>query len=106
MRPNVLFVYYSYTQQTRRVVDAMASALTAKGCDVATAALDFTDSRYGRRFAELPMRFPVLKIVGMLPAQLRRKTAAIAISPEAQAGDYDLVVSALPPIVSGSPPGA
>jgi flavodoxin len=30
--PSVLLVYYSYTQQTRRVVEEMASVLRGRGC--------------------------------------------------------------------------
>jgi menaquinone-dependent protoporphyrinogen IX oxidase len=94
--PKVLFVYYSFSQQTQRVVDAMAGALTARGCDVTTAAIEFTDARYLKRFAKVPMRHPMLEIVGMLPAQLRRKTGEIRIPVEAQSGDYDLVVFGSP----------
>ena len=40
-RPRVLFVYYTYTQQTRKVVDAMAKAFRERGCDVHEAPIDF-----------------------------------------------------------------
>jgi hypothetical protein len=30
-RPSVLFVYYTYTQQTRKVIDAMADVLRDRG---------------------------------------------------------------------------
>ena len=33
-RPRVLFVYYTYTQQSLRVVEAMADALRERGCEV------------------------------------------------------------------------
>ena len=94
--PKVLFVYYSFSQQTQRVVDAMADVLTERGCDVTKAAIEFTDSRYVERFRKVPMRRPMLEIVGMLPAQLRRKTGEIRIPEEAQSGDYDLVVFGSP----------
>ncbi len=40
----VLFVYYSYTQQTQMVVQGMAEAL--RGCEVQNAAIEFTHPRY------------------------------------------------------------
>ena len=68
----------------------------ARGCDVTMAPLEFTDPHYGPRFRTLPMKWPIAKIVGMLPAQARRKTGDIRIPPEASAGDYDLVVLGAP----------
>ena len=95
-RPRVLFVYYSFTKQTEMVVDVMADELTARGCDVTKAALEFPDARYGGRFSKLPMPWPIWHIVTMLVPQRRRKTGAIGIPPEAQQGDYDLVVFGSP----------
>lgn len=92
----VLLVYYTFTQQTGSVIDVMAGALKARGCEVTQALIEFTDPHYSKRFAKLPMRFPVLKIVGMLPAQARHKTGEIGIPPEAREGDYDLVVFGSP----------
>ena len=91
----VLFVYYSFTQQTRRVADTMAGALRKRGCEVTEAAIEFTDEHYGKRFASRPMKWSVARIVGMLPAQARRKTGDIQIPPEVE-GDYDLVVIGSP----------
>ena len=95
-KPKVLIVYYTFTQQTGRVVEAMAERFTEHGCDVTRAAIEFTDPRHGKKFSKLPMRFPVVKIVSMLPSQLRRKTGEIGIPAEAQDGDYDLVVFGSP----------
>ena len=47
-RPRVLFVYYTYTQQSLRVVEAMADVLRERGCDVRQAGIDFTDERWRR----------------------------------------------------------
>jgi hypothetical protein len=33
-KPSVLFVYFTYTQQTLKVVEAMAGVLRGRGCDV------------------------------------------------------------------------
>jgi menaquinone-dependent protoporphyrinogen IX oxidase len=93
----VLFVYFSFTQQTRRVADTMADVLRARGHDVTMAALEFTDPHYGKRFEKRPMSWPIAKIVGMLPAQRRKKkTGEIRIPREAEDGDYDLVVIGAP----------
>ena len=94
--PHVLFVYYSFTQQTRRVADTMADTLRGRGYDVTEAALEFTDPHYGERFSKRPMSWPIAKITGMLPAQVRKKTGDIKIPPAASGGDYDLVVIGSP----------
>ena len=60
------------------------------------ARIEFTDQRWAKRFEKVPMRFPMIKIVGMLPAQIRQATGEIRIPPEAQDGDYDLVVIGSP----------
>jgi hypothetical protein len=87
----VLFVYYSYSQQTLQVVEAMGEAFRARGWDVARAAIEFTDARYAERFSRFPLRRPYLDLLGMLPAQLRRATGSIRVPAEAQSGGYDLV---------------
>jgi flavodoxin len=94
--PHVLVVYYSFTQQTRHVADTMADTLWARGCEVTKASIEFTDKRYGSRFARRPMRFSIAKICGMLPAQVRKKTGDIKIPPAASEGHYDLVVIGSP----------
>ena len=94
--PKVLIVYYTFTKQTGLVVEAMASRFAERSCDVTKAALEFTDPRHGKKFSTLPMHWPVVKIVSMLPSQLRRKTGEIGIPPNAQGGDYDLVVFGSP----------
>jgi hypothetical protein len=90
-KPQVLLVYYTYTQQARLVVDAMADVFRERGCEVKLAAIEFTDKRYVERFSRFPLRHRYLDIFGMLPAQLRRATGEIRIPDEAQGGDYDLV---------------
>jgi hypothetical protein len=42
-RPRVLLLYYSHTQQSQRVSEAMAETLRGRGCDVSQAAIGFTD---------------------------------------------------------------
>ena len=79
-KPSVLFIYFTYTNQTRKVIDAMAEVLRGRGCDVQLAAIEFTDPRYAGRFKEFPMPHPFRELVGMIPAESpRRRPAKIAI---------------------------
>jgi len=90
-RPQVLLLYYTYTQQTLMVIEAMAGVLRERGCEVRQARIEFTDPRYADRFSRFPLRHALLDILGMLPAQLRRATGEIRIPEEAREGEYDLV---------------
>ena len=90
-RPRVLFVYYSYTQQTRSVVEAMAEVLRERNCEVVQAPIEFTDARYAKRFTVFPLRHVYRDLFGMIPAQIRGATGEIRIPDVAQEGDYDLV---------------
>ena len=94
--PKVLIVYYTLTKQVGRVVDAMATALEERGCSVTKALIAFTDERYLPKLSQFPMKRPMLQIPVILPAQLRHKTGEIVIPPEAENGDYDLVITASP----------
>lgn len=96
VKPKVLIVYYSLTRQAGRVADAMASALESRGCEVTKALIEFTDQRWVPKLSEFPMKRPFPQITSILPAQLRHKTGEIRVPPEAQAGDYDLVLLASP----------
>jgi flavodoxin len=95
-RPKVLVVYFSLTQQSGRVAESMAQALTARGCDATKALIEFTDERWVPKLSQFPMNRPFPQIVSILGAQLRHKTGEIRIPPEAQEGDYDLVLIASP----------
>jgi flavodoxin len=95
-QPRILFVYYTFSKQTGRVVDAMADVAAAKGYDVTKAELEFTDPKYRKHLDQVPMRRPMPQITHMLIPQRRRKTGEIRIPPEAQEGDYDLVVFGSP----------
>jgi len=90
-RPRVLIVYYTYTQQSKLVAEAMAEALRARGCEVRQAPIGFTDRRWSERFTRLPLKHAILDVVGMLPAQLRGATGEIEIPEDARGGGYDLV---------------
>src|SRR5205809_1127774 len=78
-RPRVLFVYYSHTEQAKRVCDAMAEVLRGRGCDVSQAGIEFTDPHYAKNFKEFPFRHAVFSILPLLCPQLRRKTGEIRI---------------------------
>ena len=91
-KPSVLLVYFTYTNQTRKVIDAMAEVLRGCGCDVRLAAIEFTDPRYAGRFQEFPMLRPFRELVGMIPAESpRRRPAKIAIPGVMTERGYDLV---------------
>src|SRR5437899_5178200 len=90
-KPSVLFGYYTHTQQSRRVADAMAGVLRERGCDVSLAGIEFTDPRYAGKFGRFPFRHAVLDLLAVLPAQVRRSTGQIRIPEAAREGDYDLV---------------
>jgi len=89
--PKVLFVYYTYTKQTLKVVEAMSEVLRERGCEVHSAQLDLTDRRYTARFHQFPMPHPFREVLAMIPAEIFRKTGEISIPDEAREGDYDLV---------------
>src|SRR3954451_3543730 len=90
-KPKVLFVYYTYTNQSPRIIDAMADVLRERGCDVEQAAIAFTDKRWADRFTHHPMKHVWRDVLGMAPPQLRNVTGEIGIPENAQKGDYDLV---------------
>jgi menaquinone-dependent protoporphyrinogen IX oxidase len=95
-KPSVLFVYFTYTQQTLKVVEAMADVLRSRGCEVTLAAIEFTEPRYTGRFKEFPMPHPFLEVLGMIPAELRRRPAKIQIPDVVTEWDYDLVCIGAP----------
>ena len=96
-RGRALVVYFSYSGQTGRVADAVGNAFAEHGYEVSRAPLEFTDPRYSKIFSKpVPMSLPALRIPTMLIPQRMRKTGEIRIPPEAQKGDYDLVVLGSP----------
>jgi menaquinone-dependent protoporphyrinogen IX oxidase len=89
-------VYFTYTNQTRRVLDVMAEVLRDRGCDVTLASVELTDPRYAGRFQEFPMPHPFREVVATIPAELRRKPVQIKIPDEVTAREYDLVCVGAP----------
>jgi menaquinone-dependent protoporphyrinogen IX oxidase len=94
--PQVLIVYFTLTNQVGRVVEVIAEAFDARGCNVTQALIEFTDQRWVPKLSQFPMKHPMRKIGSILTAQLRHKTGEIVIPPEAKSGAYDLVVIASP----------
>src|SRR3954454_12839974 len=90
-KPRVLFVYYTHTKQAERVYEAMADVLRARGFDVTSASIGFTDPKYSKNFDTFPFKHAVFSILPLALPQLRRKTGQIEIPDAAKAGDYDLV---------------
>jgi hypothetical protein len=90
-KPSVLFVYYTYTQQTLKVVETMADILGDRGCEVHLAAIEFIDPRYSNRFKQFPMPHPLREVLGMIPAELRRRPGKIRIPDVVTKREYDLV---------------
>jgi flavodoxin len=90
-KPSVLFVYYTYTQQTQSVIDAMAEVLRGRGCDVQLGLIEFPDARYAARFKEFPMPHPFRELIAMVPAEAMRSTGEIRIPDVVTEREYDLV---------------
>jgi hypothetical protein len=90
-KPRVLLAYFSYTEQAKKVSDAMAEVLRGRDCDVSQAGIQFTDPHYAKNFRVFPFRHAVFGILPLLWPQLRRKTGQIGIPEAAKQGDYDLV---------------
>ena len=95
-KPRMLIVYYTVTNQSARVIDAIGNELEARGCEVTKALIGFTDERWVSHLSQFPMKHPVAQIATILPAQMRHKTGESRIPAEAQTGHYDLVVIVSP----------
>ncbi|MCH9769142.1 MAG: flavodoxin family protein [Actinomycetia bacterium] len=90
-RPQVLLLYYSYTGQSQKVLEAAGEVFRERGYDVTTAPIEFTDPRYAERFSRFPMRSVWPDFLGMLPAQTLQRTGDIRTPDAVRSGDYDLI---------------
>ena len=90
--PSSLFVYFTYTKQTLKVVEAMSEVFERRGCDVHRAVIEFDEPRYAKRFETFPMPHPFREVLGMIPAELRRRPAKIGIPETVTEREHDLVV--------------
>ena len=91
VEPSVLIVYYTHTQQARRVADEMAGVFRERGCNVEQASIEFTDPRFIEKFSRFPFKHAVWDLLAVLPGQTLRKTGQIAIPEAATRNDYDLI---------------
>jgi menaquinone-dependent protoporphyrinogen IX oxidase len=89
--PRVLLLYYSYSGQSRKVLEAAAEVFRERGCEVAKAEIEFTDQRYGQRFSRFPLRRVWPDMLSLLPAQKRGATGRIRTPDTVRNGDYDLI---------------
>lgn len=90
-QPRVLLLYYTYTGQSLRVLEAAGEVFRGRGCEVTKAQIEFTDQRYAEKFSRFPMRRVWPDMLSVLRAQTRGNTGEIRIPDEARNGDYDLV---------------
>jgi menaquinone-dependent protoporphyrinogen IX oxidase len=90
-RPRALLLYYTFTGQALRVLEAAGDVLSERGFQVDQARIEFTDRRYAQRFSRVPLHHAMLDLLSMLPAQARRAAGEIRTPDEIRSNDYDLV---------------
>src|SRR6476620_5160080 len=71
-QPRVLLLYYTYTGQSLKVLEAAGEVFRERGCEVDKAEIEFTDRRFAERFSRFPMRRVWPDMLSVLPAQVRR----------------------------------
>lgn len=89
--PRVLLLYYSYTGQSSKVLEAAGEVFRERGCDVHTAGIEFTDHRYAERFSRFPMRRVWPDMLSVLPAQKRGDIGEIRTPDSVRDRGYDLI---------------
>ena len=89
--PRVLLLYYTYTGQSLKVLEAAGDEFRERGCEVYKAPIEFTDPRYAERFSRFPMRRVWPDMLSVLPAQKRGDTGEIRTPDTVRNGDYDLI---------------
>ena len=89
--PQVLLLYYTYTGQSLKVLDAAGDVFRERGCEVHKAEIEFTDRRFAERFSRFPMQHVWPDMLSVLPAQTRRASGEIRTPDEVRNGDYDLI---------------
>lgn len=87
----VLLLYYSYTGQARKVLEAAGKVFGERGFEVHTAPIEFTDPRYAERFSRFPMDHMWRDFLSMLVPQTLKSTGTIRTPDEVRRGDYDLI---------------
>lgn len=89
--PRVLLLYYSYTGQSLKVLEAAGEVFRDRGCEVQRAEIEFTDQRYAERFSRFPMRRVWPDMISVLRAQKRGDTGQIQTPDTVRNGNYDLI---------------
>jgi hypothetical protein len=89
-RPTVLFIFFSFTNQTRRVASAMADVFTSLGWNVDEAAIVMADERYSLPF---PLRPFWRRLFGWIPPQMLERPCDISVPQHitAASASYDLI---------------
>ncbi len=89
--PRVLLLYYSYTGQSLKVLEAAGEVFRDRGFEVHKAEIEFTDQRYAEKFLRFPMRRVWPDMMSVLGAQKRGETGQIRTPDTVRNNDYDLV---------------
>lgn len=89
--PRILLLYYSYSGQAQKVLEAAGEVFTQRGCEVVKAGIEFTDPRYAQRFSQFPLRRVWPDMLSVLKAQQRGETGEIRTPDAVRDGDYDLI---------------
>ena len=89
--PRILLLYYSFSGQSRKVLEAAGGVFTQHGCEVVEAGIEFTDPQYAPRFAQFPLRRVWPDMLSVLKAQQRGETGEIRTPDVVRDGEYDLV---------------
>ena len=94
--PRVLLLYYSYTGQAHKVLDAAGEVFRSRGCEVSEAEIKFTDPKYSEKFSRFPMRRVWPDMLSVLQAQKRNETGEIQTPDTVRDADYDLILIGSP----------
>jgi hypothetical protein len=84
-------LYYTYTGQALKVLEAAGEVFRERGCEVQKAEIEFTDRRFSQQFSRFPMRHVWLDLLSVFPAQTRRASGEIRTPDEVRNHDYDLI---------------
>ena len=88
MKPRILILYYSFTNQTHRVAEAMGEAFAEQGCEVELCKIEFVDQRYQIQW---PFRPVIPRLLGWLLPQVLGKTGSVHVPDRILETDYDLI---------------
>lgn len=88
MKPRVLILYYSFTNQTEHVAEAMGDVFGQLDCDVRLCKIEFVDERYR---IDRPFRPVIRKLLSWMLPQVLGRTGAVHVPEDVLRGDYDLI---------------